>query len=46
MERRELGFELKLFREDGEMVGKYGEGGSRQKRFRLLKVCVTIQLLN
>ena len=29
----ELGFELKSFREDGDMVGKHGDGGSRQKRF-------------
>ena len=29
----ELGFELKSLREDGYMVGKCGDGGSRQKRF-------------
>lgn len=29
----ELGFELKFFREDGDVVGKHGDGGSRQKRF-------------
>ena len=37
MERRELGFELKLFREDGEMVGKHGEGVSRQKKIPIVK---------